>query len=43
MAGVQFHLVVKLEADVDIHTEETDPQDPSNFWVLLSRLLSFVY
>lgn len=30
MAGAQFHLMVKSEADVDIHVKETGSQDPLN-------------
>lgn len=43
MAGAQFHLMVKSEADVDIHIKETGSQDPFNFQILFSRLLSFIY
>lgn len=43
MAGAPFHLMVKSEADVDIHIKETGSQVPFNFRVLFSGLLSFIY
>lgn len=43
MTGAKFHLIVKSEADVDFHTKETGSQDPFNFQVLFSGLLSFIY
>lgn len=43
MAGAQFYLMVKSEADVDIHVKETGSQDPFNLLVPFIGLLKCIY
>lgn len=43
MAGTQFYLMVKSEADVDIHVKETGSQDPFNLLVPFRGLLNCIY
>lgn len=43
MAGAQFHLMVKSEADVNIHVKEIDSQDPLKLLVQYRGLLNYIY
>lgn len=43
MAGAQLHLMVKSEADVDIHVKETGSQDTLNLLVPFRGLLNCIY
>lgn len=43
MAGAQFHVMVKSEADVDIRVKEAGSQDPLNLLVPCRGLLNCIY